>query len=123
MTTSTYVGRTFDRDASASNKAGFTLQNSQTGNVIAEVMDRQPNVTVTHLPSMIRVDGTDRVDVVFEEVAEALGEDPDSFDQADLEEVMSTHYGRMVHEDDRTILFANPEAAARYLGFDLQPVS
>jgi propane monooxygenase coupling protein len=36
-----------------------------------------------------------------------------------LEESMSTHYGRMVHEDDRTIMFANPEDAAEYLGFDL----
>ena len=25
---------------------------------------------------------------------------------------MSTHYGRMIHEDDRTIMFANPEDAA-----------
>jgi propane monooxygenase coupling protein len=25
----------------------------------------------------------------------------------------------MVHEDDRTIMFANPEDAAEYLGFDL----
>ena len=32
---------------------------------------------------------------------------------------MSTHYGRMVHEDDRTILFARPEDAADILGFDL----
>ena len=32
---------------------------------------------------------------------------------------MSTHYGRMVHQDDRTIMFANPEDAAEYLGFDL----
>jgi propane monooxygenase coupling protein len=32
---------------------------------------------------------------------------------------MSTHYGRMIHEDDRTIMFANPEDAAAYLGFDL----
>ena len=32
---------------------------------------------------------------------------------------MSTHYGRMIHEDDRTIMFANPEDAADLLGFDL----
>ena len=32
---------------------------------------------------------------------------------------MSTHYGRMVHQDDRTIMFANPEDAAEELGFDL----
>jgi len=27
----------------------------------------------------------------------------------------------MIHEDDRTIMFANPEDAAEYLGFDLIP--
>ena len=29
---------------------------------------------------------------------------------------MSTHYGRMVHMDDRTIMFANPEDAAEFIG-------
>ncbi|MEA2182718.1 MAG: propane monooxygenase coupling protein, partial [Solirubrobacteraceae bacterium] len=38
------------------------------------------------------------------------------------EEIMSTHYGRMVVEDDRVLMFANPEDAAEYIGFDLQPV-
>ena len=33
-----------------------------------------------------------------------------------------THYGRMVVLDDRVSLFANPEDAAEYIGFDLQPV-
>ena len=32
---------------------------------------------------------------------------------------MSTHYGRMVHFDDRTMLFANPEDAAEYIDFDI----
>lgn len=36
-------------------------------------------------------------------------------------ECVSTHYGRMIDEDDRTIMFANPEDAAEYLGFDLTP--
>jgi propane monooxygenase coupling protein len=27
----------------------------------------------------------------------------------------------MIHEGDRTIMFANPEDAAEYLRFDLQP--
>nr|MDQ3324594.1 MmoB/DmpM family protein [Actinomycetota bacterium] len=39
---------------------------------------------------------------------------------AEFEENMSTHYGRMIHEDDRTIMFANPEDAAEYIGFDLK---
>ena len=29
----------------------------------------------------------------------------------------------MIHEDDRTIMFANPEDAAEYIGFDLRPTS
>jgi propane monooxygenase coupling protein len=111
----------FDNEANtSSNMCGFTLQPSQTGSAIAEVMDRHDNVTVTHLPAMIRVDAKDRCVVDFDEVAEALGEEPDSVGAADLEEVISTHYGRMVNEDDRTLFFANPEDAAEYIDFDLQ---
>ena len=106
-------------NATASNRAGMTLMNDQVGEVIAEVMRDKPGVTITHLPSMIRVDGAERTDYVYDEFAEALGDEPGSFNSADLEESMSTHYGRMVHEDDRTIMFANPEDAAQYLGFDL----
>ena len=106
-------------NATSSNRAGMTLMNDQVGEVIAQVMKDKPGVTITYLPSMIRVDGAQRTDYVYDEFAEALGEEPGSFTSADLEESMSTHYGRMVHEDDRTIMFANPEDAAEYLGFDL----
>ena len=107
----------------SSNRAGMTLMNDQVGEVIAQVMKDKPGVTITYLPSMIRVDGGERTDYVYDEFAEALGEEPGSFTAADLEESMSTHYGRMVHEDDRTIMFANPEDAAQYLGFDLVPTA
>jgi propane monooxygenase coupling protein len=107
-------------NATSSNRAGMTLMNDQVGEVIAQVMKDKPGVTITYLPSMIRVDGAQRTDYVYDEFAEALGEEPGSFTSADLEESMSTHYGRMVHEDDRTIMFANPEDAAEYLGFDLR---
>jgi len=113
----------FKADSTASNKCGFTLMNNQVGAVIAMVMGTKPNVRVTHLPSMIRVDAVGRKDVIYDEVAEALGEEPGSFDQAEFEEDMSTHYGRMIHTDDRTIMVANPEDAADYLGFDLTPTS
>jgi propane monooxygenase coupling protein len=113
----------FKADNTASNMCGFTLMNNQVGAVIAQVMSTKPNVRVMHLPSMIRVDAIGRMDVVYDDVAEALGEEPGSFDQAEFEEDMSTHYGRMIHTDDRTIMFANPEDAADYLGFDLTPVS
>jgi propane monooxygenase coupling protein len=98
---------------------GVTLMNNQIGVVVAEVMKTKPNVRVTPLPSMIRVDATNRMDFVYDEISEALGEEQGFFDNAEFEENMSTHYGRMIHEDDRTIMFANPEDAAEYLGFDL----
>ncbi len=76
-------------------------------------------MSVRFLPSMIRVDAIGRMDFVYDEISEALGEEPGFFDSAEFEENMSTHYGRMIHEDDRTIMFANPEDAAEYIGFDL----
>jgi propane monooxygenase coupling protein len=109
----------FKSDNTASNMCGFTLMNNQIGVVVAEVMRDKPNVTVTPLPSMIRVDAQNRMDVVYDEVSEALGEEPGFFDASQFEESMSTHYGRMIHEDDRTIMFANPEDAAEFIDFDL----
>lgn len=103
----------------SSNRAGVTLMNNQNGYIVAEVMRHKPGVTVSEYPSMIRVDGDRRLDFDFDEIGDALGHD---FDQYDFEEIMSTHYGRMVHLDDRTVLFANPEDAAEYIDFDLRPV-
>ena len=123
MTTFKTAESPFKSDNTASNRCGFTLMNNQVGVVVAQVMSTESNVTVTHLPSMIRVDAVGRMDVVYDEVSEALGEEPGFFDAAEFEENMSTHYGRMIHQDDRTIMFANPEDAAEYLGFDLTPAS
>ncbi|WP_439379882.1 propane 2-monooxygenase effector subunit MimD [Amycolatopsis lexingtonensis] len=112
----------YKADNTASNMCGFTLMNNQVGAIIAEVMAAKDNVTVTPLPSMIRVDAVGRTDVVYAEVDEAAGEEEGWFNAAEFEESMSTHYGRMIHEDDRTIMFANPEDAAEYLDFDLKPI-
>jgi propane monooxygenase coupling protein len=109
----------YKSDNTASNRAGVTLMNNQVGAVVAQVMSKKPNVTVTFLPSMIRVDAVGRMDFDYDEISEALGEEPGFFDAAEFEENMSTHYGRMIHLDDRTIMFANPEDAAEYIGFDL----
>jgi propane monooxygenase coupling protein len=109
----------FKTDNTPSNMCGFTLMNNQVGVVVAEVMRGKPDVRVMPLPSMIRVDARRRMDVIYDEVSEALGEEPGYFDSAAFEENMSTHYGRMIHEDDRTIMFANPEDAAEYIDFDL----
>jgi propane monooxygenase coupling protein len=112
----------FQSNSTASNMCGFTLMNNQVGAVIATVLDRLDNVEATHLPSMIRIDGKGRFDLVYADVDEEAGEEEGWFDAAEFEENMSTHYGRMVHLDDRTIMFANPEDAAEYIDFDLKPV-
>jgi propane monooxygenase coupling protein len=109
----------FEVNNTASNMCGFTLMNNQVGAVIAEVLRQLDNVTVTPLPSMLRVDAKGRMDLVYADVDAAAGEEDGWFDAAEFEENMSTHYGRMIHEDDRTIMFANPEDAAEFIGFDL----
>jgi propane monooxygenase coupling protein len=103
----------------SSNMCGVTLMNNQNGYVVAEIMGRKDGVVVSEYPSMIRVDGTGSITFDFDEITDALGSD---FDQSDFEEIMSTHYGRMVHFDDKTMLFANPEDAAEYIDFDLKVV-
>jgi len=113
----------FKSDSTASNMCGFTLMNSQVGVLISRVLERLDNVQVTHLPSMIRVDGKGRFDLVYADVDDEAGEEEGWFHASEFEEAMSTHYGRMVHLDDRTIMFANPEDAAEYLDFDLKPLT
>ncbi len=120
MTAFTTAESPFKSDNTPSNRCGVTLMNNQVGAVVAKVMAGKSNVTVTPLPSMIRVDAVGRMDFDYDEISEALGEEEGFFDAAEFEENMSTHYGRMIHQDDRTIMFANPEDAAEYIGFDLQ---
>jgi propane monooxygenase coupling protein len=115
----TGLGR-FHADNTASNQTGVTLMNTQDGEVVAKVMESKPNVTIRKLPSMIRVDGRNKIEFNLAEISEQLGRE---FTPADFEEIMSTHYGRMVVLDDKVVLFANPEDAAEYIDFDLKPVA
>lgn len=110
----------FAANPTSSNETGVTLMNNQVGHVVAEVMAGKPDVSIRELPSMIRVDGIRQIDFEFAEIAEALGWA--DFGHDDFEEIMSTHYGRMVVMDDRVVMFANPEDAAEYTGFDLPVV-
>ena len=103
----------------SSHRCGVTLMDNQVGHAVAAAMRGKPGVTVTELPSMIRIDADKKVEFDFNELTEAVGEE---FDQNAFEEIMSTHYGRMVALDDRMVLFADPEDAAQYIGFDLKPV-
>ena len=106
----------FGSDTAVSNMCGVTLMNTPVGRVVADVMGAKEGVELTEYTSMIRVDGQRVLDFDYAEITDALGEE---FDGSLFEEISSTHYGRMVHLDDRTLLFANPEDAAEYIGFDL----
>jgi propane monooxygenase coupling protein len=106
----------FGSDASFSNMCGVTLMNTPIGRVVADVMGAKEGVDLVEYPSMIRVDAVRLLEFDYAELSDALGEE---FDGSIFEEISSTHYGRMVHLDDRTMLFASPEDAAQYIGFDL----
>ena len=101
----------------ASNRCGVTMSASVEGNIIAEVMGEKPGVEVTKYPAMIRIDANDKLEFDMDEIAEALGED--EFSPEDFEVETSTHYGKMIKEDDRVLLFADPADAAEVLGYKL----
>jgi propane monooxygenase coupling protein len=120
MTTTATSSSPLSFQREPSHRCGVTLMDNQLGHDVAAAMKGKPGVEVTYLPSMIRIDADKRIEFNFDELTEAIG---DEFDQNAFEEIMSTHYGRMVALDDRMVLFADPEDAAEYLGFDLKPVS
>ncbi len=106
----------FTNSRTSSGKCGVTMSASVEGNAIAELYGERPGVEVTSYPAMIRIDAEDRLVFDMEEIAEALGEP--EFTTYDFEIETSTHYGRMVRLDNQILLFANPEDAAEYLGFE-----
>lgn len=110
----------FKIERTISDRVGVTLMNTHVGQVVAQVMEPKEGITITEVPSMIRVDGINKIEFNYAEFAEALGWD--DFGNDDFEEIMSTHYGRMVVLDDKILMFASPEDAAEYIGFDLQVV-
>jgi propane monooxygenase coupling protein len=87
------------------------------GNAIGDLMSEKEGVEVTKYPAMLRIDGGKVLEFDMNEIAEYLGEE--EFTTYDFEVETSTHYGQMVRLDDKVIVFANPEDAAEYLGFEL----
>ena len=106
----------FTNSRTSSGKCGVTMRASVEGNAIAELMSEKEGIEVSKYPAMIRIDGGKMMEFDMEEIAEALGEP--EFTTYDFEVETSTHYGRMVRLDDQILLFANPEDAAEYLGFE-----
>ena len=105
-------------DRTSSDRTGVTMSASVEGNAIGDLMSEKEGVEVTKYPAMLRIDGGKVLEFDMNEIAEYLGEE--EFTTYDFEIETSTHYGRMVRLDDppKVIVFANPEDAAEYLGFE-----
>jgi propane monooxygenase coupling protein len=98
-----------------SHECGVTMNDSVEARAIAELMATKPGITVTHMPSMIRIDGNGKIEFKMDEIGEELGREM----TAQLFEIStSTHYGRMVTVDENTVvLFGDMNAAMAYVAY------
>lgn len=96
-----------------SDQCGVTMNDSVEARAIAEFMAEKPDVIVTYQPALIRIDGKGRLVFKMDEISEYLGREM----TAEIFEVnTSTHYGRMVRQDDNTvILFGNMDDVFEYI--------
>ncbi len=96
-----------------SHQCGVTMNDSVEARAIAEFMNEDPTVTVTHNPATIRIDGNGKLTFKMDEISEFLGREM----TAETFEVnTSTHYGRMVRVDDNTVvLFGNMDDVFEYI--------
>ena len=96
-----------------SDQCGVTMNNSVEARAIAEFMAEKPDVIVTYQPALIRIDGKGRLVFKMDEISEYLGREM----TAETFEVnTSTHYGRMVRQDDNTVvLLGNMDDVFEYI--------
>jgi propane monooxygenase coupling protein len=118
MLSTTHANYKLDFKREPSGLCGVTLSASVEGNVIADLMSKKPGVQITRYPAIIRIDAPKLLEFDMEEIGEALGYEPGEYTIYDFEIETSTHYGRQVRLDDKVLLFASPEDAAEYIGFD-----
>jgi propane monooxygenase coupling protein len=100
------------QERTISHQCGVTMNDSVEARCIAEVMQKRPDIKVTYMPAMIRVDGVGKIVFDMMEIGEALGREmtPHIFEIS-----TSTHYGRMVMIDENTVvLFGDMDEALQY---------
>jgi propane monooxygenase coupling protein len=114
----THSSYSFEFKREPSNLCGVTMSASVEGNVIADLMSKKPGVRVTRYPAIIRIDAEKMLEFDMDEIGDALGYEPGEYGVYDFEIETSTHYGRQVRLDDKVLLFASPEDAAEYIGFE-----
>jgi propane monooxygenase coupling protein len=93
------------------NLCGVTMNDSVEGRLVAQIMEKKPNVIVKHYPAMIRIDGKDKLVFDMTELSEALGREMDPYT---FQIEMSTHYGRMLIQDNSVELHADFEGTKDY---------
>ena len=99
-------------ETTISHQCGVTMSDSVDARIIAELMSGKPNIKVTYMPAMIRIDGDPKIEFKMDEISDALGRPmtPSLFEIS-----TSTHYGRMVMVDDNTVtMFGNMEEAMAF---------
>jgi propane monooxygenase coupling protein len=111
----------FDVDRSPTNLCGVEFDHSELGIRVANLIGYLRAVAVTEFTTFTRIDAIDRLDLVYDEISHAVGYSG-TFDHTTMESILASQYGRMIHEDDRTIIFADPADAGKCIGFDLKPV-
>ena len=96
-----------------SHECGVTMNDSVEARAIADVMARKKGVKVTYMPAMIRIDGDPKLTFNMDEISEELGREMTPY----LFEIStSTHYGRMVMIDDKTVVcFGDMMEAMKYI--------
>ena len=96
-----------------SHQCGVTMNDSVEARAIAEFMNEDPKVTITHNPATIRIDGEGKLVFKMDEISDYLGREM----TAETFEVnTSTHYGRMVRVDDNTVvLFGNMDDVLEFV--------
>ena len=99
-------------DHTISHQCGVTMNDLVEARAIAEFMAEKPEVTVTYQPALIRIDGNGKLVFKMDEISEYLGREM----TAPIFEVnTSTHYGRMVRDDNTVTLFGNMEDVFEYI--------
>lgn len=96
-----------------SHQCGVTMNESVEARAISEFMATKPDVTVTNMPAIIRIDGVGKLIFKMDEISDILGREMNA---ETFEVNTSTHYGRMVRIDDNTvILFGDMDEMMEYI--------
>ena len=93
------------------NMCGVTMNDSVEGRLVAQIMEKKPDVTIKHYPAMIRIDGKDKLVFDMSEISEALGREMDPYT---FQIEMSTHYGRLLIQDNSVELYADFDGTKDY---------